>query len=99
MAYNKLPAWDAKVKRTIKEPDTGRLLRVLKTRHFACEDCGCAPDAPQLEDEVWLTVATKSTLLCCTCLETRLRRPFAAEDLRQCPMNGAVLYVMGRTSL
>lgn len=63
---------------------------------LACEDCGYSPDAPMFKDVVWLSIAKKDTLLCCGCTEARLGRPFFPEDLRSCPMNGALLYYMAR---
>lgn len=63
-------------------------------RVFECEDCGAGPDAPQFEDRVWLKFARKDTLLCCGCTEKRLGRPWKIEDLKECPMNGALLYYM-----
>lgn len=65
-------------------------------RTFCCIDCGCAPDAPQLKDGVWLTIAKKEDLLCCGCTEARLGREISHEDLRKCPMNGALLFFMAK---
>lgn len=49
-------------------------------------------------DRVWLTFAKKDTLLCCGCTETRLGRPWRMDELKVCPMNGALLYWMEKHS-
>lgn len=91
--YKKTESWLSKKRVFDKVEGTS----LVKYRKIACEDCGCAPDAPMLEDAVWLTVAKKSTLLCCTCLENRLGRPFTSDDLTHVPMNGAALYILSRS--
>ena len=59
-------------------------LHHVTVREFKCDDCGGEPDAPMLRNDIWLSVAASSDLLCIECVETRLKRRLMATDLKEC---------------
>lgn len=59
-------------------------LEAWTRRPFICEDCGKGPNCPMILEELWLTIATKKTLLCIPCTEQRLARPLTLADLETC---------------
>lgn len=68
----------------------------MRGRYFICEDCDNLPDCPMLEDEVWYSIASKSTLLCIHCTEVRLERRLEVSDLRDCLGNAFTLLMCDR---
>lgn len=59
-------------------------------RHRVCADCKGNPyTCPMLLDVVWLSIATKQTLLCFECTEIRLGREIVAQDFNHAPINYA----------
>lgn len=53
------------------------------SRTFNCTDCGTErPAMFTLLDSVWLSIAKKEEILCCSCTERRLGRLITGKDLK-----------------
>lgn len=62
----------------------GQLLRLLAgwwTGLRGCDDCGGWGWGPMLHDELWLSIAKRTDLLCMGCMEKRLGRQIELADL------------------
>ena len=61
---------------------------------FGQSRCGCceiaAPRLFMLHDELWSECGARADLLCFSCAEARLGRPFTAGDFTSAPVNGWV---------
>ena len=64
---------------------------------FKCSDCDSIGSGPMLHNSLWLSIAKKEECLCFGCIEKRLGRVVQESDLRECPMNDALIYEMRRS--
>lgn len=67
----------------------------------ACFDCGFAPDAPMLHDDLWAQISPDKInkgggLLCGDCVENRLGRRLTRDDLNQSLMTMCILWMAKR---
>lgn len=61
-----------------------------------CKCCGAVSDIFMVNDDLWLTVATKDELMCLECFEKAIGRTISLADLRPCLWTATLLKLVDR---